>query len=201
MISLSFNQRHHIAQRLLFIISFWGLSVAVGSYFGLFSTFPLPWFALLVAMSITIPLTIYYGNSSFRAYIRGLPLNYLTLFHIWRIPAAMTFFYYDSQNLLPPIFVRNAAWGDLAAGLLVLVVLVLPKSIWKYWGFHLFGLADFVAAVSTGLFFSLLQVPTMETISTFPISLIPLFGVGMSGASHIMTLDMLIQQARKLRSI
>ena len=73
MISLSSNQRHRIAQRLLFIISFWGLSVAVGSYLGLFSTFPLPWFALLVAMGIATPLAIYYGNSSFRAYISGCP--------------------------------------------------------------------------------------------------------------------------------
>jgi hypothetical protein len=198
MISLSSNQRHRIAQRLILIISFWGFSVAVGSYFGLFSTFPLPWFALLVAMGIATPLVIYYGNASFRAYIQGLHLNYLTLFHIWRIPAALTFFYYGSQNLLPSTFVRNAAWGDLAAGLLALVLLALPKSTWKYWGFHLFGLADFVIAVSTGLIFSLLQVPTMETIATFPVALIPLFGVGISGASHIMALNILARQARDL---
>jgi hypothetical protein len=149
MTSLSSNQRRHIAQRLFSIISFWGIGVAVGSYFGLFSIFPLPWFALLVAMGITIPLTVYYENSSFRAYTQGLHLNYLTLFHIWRIPAAITFFYYGSQNLLPSIFVQNAAWGDLAAGLLALVVLALPNRTWKYWGFHLFGLADFVVAVGT----------------------------------------------------
>lgn len=201
MVFLSSNQRRRIAQRLLFVVSFWGFGVAVGSYFGLFSAFPLPGFALLVAMGITVPLIIYYWNLSFRAYIQELHLNHLTLFHIWRIPAALTFFYYGSQHLLPSTFVRNAAWGDLAAGLLVFVVLALPKNIWKYWGFHLFGLADFVAAVSTGLLFSLLQVPTMETIATFPVALIPLFGVGISGASHIMALDMLVRQTKKLRSI
>lgn len=73
MVSLSSNQRHRISQRLLSIISFWGLGVAVGSYFGLFSSFPLPWVALLVAMGITIPLTIYYGSSNFRAYISRTP--------------------------------------------------------------------------------------------------------------------------------
>lgn len=111
MVSLSLNQRDRISKRLLSTISIWGLGVGVGSYFGLFSTFLLPWFALLVAMGITIPLAIYYGNSIFRAYIQGLHLNYLTLFHIWRIPAALTFFYYGSQHLLPLTFVRNAAWG------------------------------------------------------------------------------------------
>ncbi len=200
MVSLSLTQRNQIAQRLLSIISIWGLGVGVGSYFRLFSTFPLPWFALLVAMGITTPLAIYYGNSIFRAYIQGLHLNYLTLFHIWRIPAALTFFYYGSQDLLPSTFVRNAAWGDLAAGLLVLVVLALPKSNWKYWGFHLLGLADFVTAVGTGLTFSLLQVPMMETIATYPVALIPLFGVGISGASHIMALDILVRRTGKVRS-
>ena len=201
MVSLSLNQRHQVAQKLIFTIGIWGVSVGIGSYFGLFSTFPLPWIAFLVAMGITLPLAIYYGNSVFQAYIQGLHLNYLTLFHIWRIPAALTFFYYGNQHLLPPTFVRNAAWGDLASGLLVLVVLALPKSPWKYWGFHLFGLADFVSAVGTGLTFSLLQVPTMETIATFPIALIPLFGVGISGASHIMALDILARQPRKPCSV
>lgn len=199
MVSLSLNQRHQIAQRLLFIISIWVLSVGVGSYFGLFRTFPLPWFALLVAIGITLPLAIYYGNPIFRTYIQGLHLNYLTLFHVWRIPAALTFFYYGSQHLLPSTFVRNAAWGDLAAGLLVIVVIALPKSNWKYWGFHILGLADFVTAVGTGLAFSLLQVPMMETIATYPIVLIPLFGVGISGASHVMALDILVRQTGKVR--
>lgn len=201
MVSLSLNQRHQIARKFFLIISTWGLSVGIGSYFGLFSTFPIPWFVLLVAMGITTPIVIYYRNSNFRAYIQGNGLNSLTLFHIWRIPAALSFFYYGSQNLLPSTFVRNAAWGDLAAGLLVLVLLALPKSNWKYWGFHLFGLADFVTAVGTGLTFALLQVPTMETIATFPIALIPLFGVGISGASHIMALDILVHRIGKVRSV
>lgn len=73
-------------------------------------------------------------------------------------------------------------------------VLALPQSTWKYWGFHLFGLADFVTAVGTELTFALLQVPTMGTIATFPIALIPLFGVGISSASHLMALDGLVHR-------
>ncbi|GAB4144924.1 MAG: hypothetical protein Fur0046_22420 [Cyanobacteria bacterium J069] len=199
MTALSSNQRDRLARRFFSAISLWGLSVAISSYVGLFSLFPLPWFALLVALGITLPLAIYYRNSSFRAYIQTLHLNHLTLFHIWRIPAAFIFFYYGSQQWLPSTFVRNAAWGDLAAGLLVFVLLALPKSTWKYWGFHLFGLADFVTAVGTGLVFALMQVPTMETIATFPVALIPLFGVGISGASHIMALDILVRQSSRWR--
>ena len=197
MVSLSSKQRNHITQRSLYTMLCWGLGVGLSGYFGLFSLFPLPLFALFVAIGIITPVAIYYGNSTFRTYIQGLHLDYLTLFHLWRIPAALTFFYYGSQHLLPATFVRNAAWGDLMAGLLVLLVLTLPKSHWKYWVFHLFGMTDFVITVATGLTFSLLQVPIMQTITTYPIVLIPLFGVGISGASHIMALDILVRRTTK----
>jgi hypothetical protein len=198
MVSLSVNQWHQITQRLFFIISIWGLSVAVGSHFGLFSMFPLPWFALLVAIGIIAPVLSYYGSSTFRAYIQHQHLNYLTVFHLWRVPAALVWFYYGSQNLLPETFVHNAAWGDLVAGLLVIPVLILPNHHWKYWAFHLFGMTDFVVAVGTGLTFSLLQVPMMATITTYPVALVPLFGVGISGASHIMALDLLTRRKAKI---
>jgi len=128
MVSLSLNQQHQITQRLMLSIGLWGLPVAIGSYAGLFERFPAPLFALLVSVGITIPVVVYYRNSVFRAYIQALHLNYLTLFHLWRIPAALAFFYYGSQHLLPPTFVHNAAWGDLIAGTLVLPVLMLPQN-------------------------------------------------------------------------
>jgi hypothetical protein len=189
--SLSLRQRDRMTRQLIYVIGIWGLGVGIASYLGLFRLFPLPWFALCVAMGIIAPLLVYWSNSTFRAYIQELHLNRLTLFHLWRIPAALAFLYYGNQHLLPETFVRHAAWGDLMAGSLVFLVLALPKNYWKYWGFHLFGLADFVLAVGTGLTFSLLHIPMMETLRTFPIALIPLFGVGISGASHLMALDIL----------
>lgn len=47
-----------------------------------------------------------------------MDLRALTLFNVWRVPAALAFFYYGSQGDLPTAFVRNAGWGDLIAGLL-----------------------------------------------------------------------------------
>jgi hypothetical protein len=198
MLFLSLNQRHQITQRLLFTISIWGIGVGVGSYFRLFSTFPLPWFALLVAIGITVPTIVYYCNSTIQAYIQQLHLNYLTVFHLWRIPAALVFFYYGSQHLLPETFVRNAAWGDLLSGLFVVPLLLLPNYRWTYWAFHLFGMTDFIIAVGTGLTFSLLQMSMMNTIATYPVALIPLFGVPISGVSHIMALDLLAHRKAKI---
>ena len=36
-----------------------------------------------------------------------------------------------------------------------------------------------------------MAAPLMANIATFPIVLIPLFGVGLSGAAHIISLDLL----------
>jgi hypothetical protein len=92
---------------------------------------------------------------------------------------------------LPDLFVRNAAWGDLIAGTLALALAFLPASRSGYWTFHLFGFADFVLAVGTGLMFTLADDPRMAPIITLPVALIPLFGVGISGATHLMAFDLL----------
>lgn len=143
---------------------------------------------------IMTPVLFYYFNGSFRSYIVFIGLKYLTLFNIWRIPAGLVFLYYGSHNLLPEQFVHNAAYGDLAVGVLVPIVLMLPGGIGKYLAFHIFGLLDFVVAVGTGLTLTLLQVPLMENIRTFPIVLIPLYGVCITGALHMMTLDILLRR-------
>lgn len=105
--------------------------------------------------------------------------------HVWRIHAALAFYYFGSQGLLPPLFVILAGTGDLIAGVLALyVVTVNPASRRAYTAFHVIGMADFIVAVGTGLTFSLLSDARMETIALFPLALIPLFGVTVSGAAR-----------------
>jgi hypothetical protein len=58
-------------------------------------------------------------------------------------------------------------------------------------------MTDFIIAVGTGLTFSLLQISMMNTIATYPVALIPLFGVPISGVSHIMALDLLARRKAK----
>ena len=61
--------------------------------------------------------------------------------------------------------------------------------------FHLFGFADFVVAVGTGLTLFLLNDSRMAGIQTLPMALIPFYGVGISGASHIIAFDLLRRHA------
>jgi hypothetical protein len=176
---------------LLIVLAIWGLAVTGGAEAGLFrAIYPLL-LAPIIALGIVVPVVVYALSDSFRAYIEAIGLRPLTAFHIWRIAAALVFFWYGAHNLLPEIFVRNAAWGDLIAGFLALGVILLPENRNRYLAFHIFGFADFVVAVGTGLTLFLLNDPRMPAIQTLPMALIPLYGVGISGASHIMAFDLL----------
>ncbi len=169
----------------------WGLAVAAAAETGLYrAVYPL-WLAGLIALGIVVPVVVYAISEGFRAYIETIGLRTITAFHIWRIAAALVFFWYGAHDLLPEAFVRNAGWGDLIAGLMALGVTLLPRTRNRYVVFHLFGFADFVVAVGTGLTYFLLNDPRMSGIQTLPMALIPFYGVGISGANHIMAFDLL----------
>lgn len=193
---------HQIAARmrhghivLATVLAIWGIGVAIAAETRLFSgVYPLL-LAGLIALGIILPIVVYAASRGFRDYIEAIGLQGLTAFHVWRIAAALVFFWYGARNLLPEVFVRNAGWGDLIAGLLALGVILLPKTRNRYLVFHLFGFADFVVAVGTGLALFLLDDTRMTGIQTLPMALIPFYGVGISGASHIMAFDLLRRRA------
>jgi hypothetical protein len=179
-------------RRILWTLAIWGGAVALLGAGGAFAALPLPLLAPLAALGMTAPVAAYAGLPRLRAVVHSWSVESLTAFHLWRIGAAAMFFAYGAAGELPGLFVRNAAWGDLIAGLLVIPALALPVLVRaRFLAFHLFGLADFVLAVGTGLAFSLADDRQMATIATFPLVMIPLFGVGVSGASHIIALDLL----------
>ena len=63
--------------------------------------------------------------------------------------------------------------------------------------FHIIGLADFLLAVGTGLALTLVGTPLMSNIAAYPVVLIPLLGVPVSGAMHVMALDIAWNQFRR----
>ena len=186
------NQAFHRMNVLVIAtIAAWGVAVAYLAASGFYASLYRPTIALIVAAGIALPVFVYAAAPSFRRYVEALGLRYLTAFHVWRIPAALLFFWYGAHGLLPEAFVRNAAWGDLMAGAFALALIILPPARLGYLAFHLFGFADFVLAVGTGLSFTLAGDPRMAPIVSLPMALIPLFGVGISGATHLMAFDLL----------
>ncbi|MEO1456034.1 MAG: permease [Pseudomonadota bacterium] len=183
-----------IGHIVLGIIALWAALIAGLSAAGAFTAFPLPLFAGLVALLLVVAISSYFLHADLRLCVERFGIRRLTAIHLWRIPAALAFFHYGGQGLLPPTFVMLAGWGDMLAGVLALtIVLFWSRSRRAYWTFHIVGIADFVLAVGTGLTLSLLADPRMETIALFPLALIPLFGVTLSGATHIAAFDMLLR--------
>lgn len=176
---------------LLAVLAAWATAVCVAWLTGLYgSVYPLL-LAGVIALGIILPVVVYTAFKGFRTYIEAIGLRGLTSFHVWRIAAAVLFFWYGAHDLLPEVFVRNAGWGDLIAGLVAVGIILLPKTRNRYLVFHIFGFADFVIAIGTGLTLFLLNDPRMAGIQTLPMALIPFYGVGISGASHLMAFDLL----------
>lgn len=182
-------RRGHIA--LAWVLGIWAIAVAVAAQSGLLELIYPPLIGPMVGVGIVAPTMAYFTSSRLRSYIEAIGLRPLTLIHIWRIPAALLFFWYGAHGLLPETFVRHAAWGDLIAGMIAVSLVFVRPSRGAYWFMHLFGFADFLLAVGTGLTFTLLNDPRMSPIRELPLALIPLFGVGVSGATHVMAFDLL----------
>ena len=116
-------ESHSVVHRLLMAtLALWALAALLVSGSGLFAQLPTPLLPIPVALGIFIPVLVYARSEAFRGYIHAADLRNLTLFHVWRVPAALAFFYYGAQGLLPETFVFNAGWGDLIAGVLAPIV-------------------------------------------------------------------------------
>lgn len=188
---LTTDDRSRLHGQVTAVLAIWLAAVVIAAATGTLAKLYMPLIAAIVAATIALPTLWYFVSSPFRAYVESIGHRRIVLFHTWRIPAALLFFWYGAQGELPPAFWILAGTGDFIAGAYALFLAIRPQNAATYLSFHRFGFADFVVAVGTGLVFTLLQDPRMALIATLPMALIPLFGVGISGASHIMAFDML----------
>ena len=189
--------RHRaITRRLGLVALVWAGSVALAAASGALASVWLPAIAGMVAVGIALPTMAYFLAPSGRAWADQVGLRAITAFHVWRVPAALLFFWYGANGELPTPFWLLAATGDLIAGFWAFSVVAKPHALLaEFERMHRFGFADFVIAVGTGLTFTLLLDPRMANVTGLPLALIPLFGVGISGASHIVAFDMLRRQS------
>jgi hypothetical protein len=187
---------HPSSRTWLIGLTVWGLLVTVLALSGLLAALPTRLLPLPITLALGGLLAAYVFVPQVRHLAQRLDMRWLTLFNVWRVPAAMLFFWYGAQGLLPETFVRNAGWGDLIAGVAAVPVVLwlMPRPRWRrpsLLAFHLFSFADFVVAVGTGFAFSLLSDPLMAELKTFPLALIPLFGVPLTGALSVVALHRL----------
>ena len=148
----------------------------------------------IAALTIIIPVAIYFAVPAFREYIARVGLRRLTAVHVLRIAAAPLFFWYGTHHLLPQVFVDRAAWGDIAAGVIALLVVTLWPRPSGYWLAHLFGMADFFVAFGTAIALTRQDSSAVHAVTGLPIALIPFFGVGFLATTHVMAYHLLLRQ-------
>lgn len=165
------------------------------SAYGFFTAVDTNLFAATVVAATVSLAALYFLSPSVQSLARRLGPYGLAGFHVWRIPAALTFLHYGSKGLLPDIFVTLAGWGDMLAGILAVVVFLIPRSTKAITGFHIIGFTDFIVAVGTGITLTALAPESMSNVVLLPVSLIPLVGVPLSGATHIAALHQLTKRA------
>jgi hypothetical protein len=189
--TLTERETRRITYAIAGVVAIWGAAVVAGAEAGFFANLYMPWIGAIVAATIIVPTPIYFASPKLQAYSDKIGHRPIAMFHIWRIPAALLFFWYGMKGELPTVFWILAGVGDFIAGSKAVQLLFKPESARRYRSFHLFGFADFAVAVGTGLTFTLLQDPRMAPIAALPMALIPLWGVGISGATHLIAFDML----------
>ena len=194
-INTTFNHR----RLALAVLSTWTAFAFIASYNGWFSAIHRNFFAATVVAATAAFTLSYFLNRTVRRWAEDLGPYGMASFHIWRIGAAAVFFWYGWLGELPGVFVALAGGGDLLAGLFAAVVFILPRSHRAISAFHVFGFADFLVAVGTGITLTQIGIPTMASITELPVALIPLVGVPLSGATHVASLHLLFSRERSPR--
>lgn len=169
----------------------WFAAVAWAALGGALAALHPPLIAALVAAGIVLPSLAYFSSPSLQALAMRIGLTRLTALHMWRVPAALAFYVYGLSGDLPTLFWVLAGTGDLIAGVYAAGSLRATRRPGYFKRFHIFGFADFVVAVGTGLIYTLIQDPRMAPIAQWPMAIIPLFGVGLSGTAHLIAFDLM----------
>jgi len=178
-------------------LTVWGACAFVAAATGAISKVPRLLLGPLLLTETVVPIFVYYLSKSFRSYISSIDLKHLTIFHLWRLLAGFTFVSYGIRHLLPETFVHTAGFGDIIVGLLVPLILILPNGLRKYIVFHIIGLLDFILALGTGIALTLARDPLITNLTSYPVILIPLIGVPVSGALHVMAIDIAVRKLKE----
>jgi hypothetical protein len=179
---------------LVLALSLWFVALLVASvsgWLGSLSPYSPP---LLAGLTILISSVGYFLLPPVRVWFAGFGLHRLTAIHVLRIAAVPLFFWYGNRNLLPQSFVEAAGWGDLAAGLIALAVVIFWRSRAGYWTAHLLGMVDFISAFAIAIRLTLANPGAMHAITGLPMALIPFFGVGVLATIHVIAYDLLVHR-------
>ena len=165
---------------------------------------------LLILFAVIAPVVIfslsYLGITAFRQWVLALDMRHLILLHSWRM-IGMGFVFLYFHDRLPALFALPAGLGDAmaAAGAIFLGIAMYEPAVTvtrqRILAWNTFGLIDFVIAVSLGVMTRTGEVLHIsgsagsEIMGTFPLALIPAFGVPFYVITHLVIYAQLKHQS------
>lgn len=164
-------------------------------------------------ISLVIAVGLVVLSRTWRRVVDAVPADALISTQVYRVIGGVLFLPLYASGILPGYFALPAGWGDLAVGLLALLVALAVKRglggagpLALLW--NVFGFLDLVAAVGlgTGKLVPLLA-PTLGTVSPvaamtiFPLVLIPTFAVPLGFILHIYSIRRTLREARTQRGV
>jgi hypothetical protein len=169
----------------------WGTLALGASLLGVLGSLPPLVFPLLIWSGPVAFLVLRARSRAFQAYLLGLDLRPLVLFHLVRALAGVGFLVLHQRGQLPGELALYAGWGDIAVGLTApLALLALPahtpaRQRWVLlW--NVLGLLDILGVILSAqrlLLFS--GTPdALAPLTRFPFSLLPLFIVPLVFITH-----------------
>ncbi len=170
--ALSTRPIHSVRNLAVVVLVVWFLLALGGSLLGIFDSESRP--PIPLGLAAVIPVAVfafgYLTSVRFREFVLSLDLRILTVAHTWRV-GGIVFLILHQQGALPGVFALPAGWGDIAIGILDLVMAV--------------SLGVLASATPVGV---LAGDVTTRFMGRFPLSLIPTFFVPLLLIFHLISL-------------
>lgn len=182
----------HLLPRVAFLA--WFLAALVVAATGVLSRVPPPVVPLTIFGSVALVLVAHRRSAAVRAAVQAVDLRVVVAFHLVRIPFAIFFLREAAAGVLSPAFARVAAPGDLLAGGLAVVALLVagdlgtPGRRAAVLAWNTVGLLDMLAVVGTAQRLILVDHdPRMSSaFATFPYGALPAFVVPVILLTHLL---------------
>ena len=165
-----------------------------------------PYIALAIGIPILVGAFLIRGSKEVRKIVAAVPQAWLVAAQFCRVIGGIFLIFY-AMGQLPGIFAWPAGVGDILVGLTALLVATrcareqIDRSVWLW---NWFGIGDLVVAIATGF----LSAPTRfqifafdapnSLIGSFPLAMIPAYGVPLFIVLHMASLSKVRNPRRSL---
>ena len=165
-----------------------------------------PQILLGVAVPVVIGSALLSRSSTARRLTAAIPAHWSLAAQAPRV-FGLTFLVLLAQHKLPAVFAYRAGYGDILVGIAAPLVAYAFRS-GRPWsrrvavGFNLFGLADLVVAIGTGVLAApgpmrqIFSIPSTELMTALPMVMVPVFLVPLFTLIHLFSLRQLLHEAR-----